>query len=404
MAALQVKTRYIAALIFVTAILVRLSFAAFTPPPPNIYENEMHRAARNLAISGVLSNPYNCPTGPTAHVAPGYAAVLALIYRFSKSPQLWIIGVSTIVSSLTYAFLPWLSDLLFGNIVIGSMAGIFGALMPWLPGMEARGAWEVCWVECLLILAAGLTIRGAMIAGGFAWGIAFWFGPALLPIFIVMAAFTRKKVAALVLIALAVVAPWILRDYVQLGKAYWIRSNLGLELHVSNNPNSVADGNTNLWQTNSFDFHPAHGYVACAEMQRIGETAYMTTQMNAAVSWIRSNPGPFARLTLLRIWYFWSPAYGSRLRQIAAFVITLFALAGGVLAVRSRPLSRGLFIGAFVAFPATYYLVQSDARFRAPIQPLLLLAAAYAVVESCKLFQKNAGAKASARPWLLRRP
>ena len=402
MTALQVKTRYVAALIFVIAILVRLGFAAISPAPPNIYDNEMHRAARSMAISGVLSNPYYCQTGPTAHVAPGYAAILALIYRFSKSPQLWIIAISTIISSLTYALLPWLSELLYGNIVIGAIAGIFGAFMPWLPGMEARGAWEVCWVACFLILAACLTIRGSLMKAGFVWGIAFLFGPALLPIFIVMAAFARRKAAAMVIIALAIVAPWIWRDYIQLGKPYWIRSNLGLELHVSNNPNSAANGYANLWATDSFDFHPAHGNVACAEVQRVGEAAYMATQMNAAVSWIRSNPARFARLTLLRIWYFWSPAYGSRLRQIATFLTTLLALAGGLWSLRSCPASRGLFIGAFVAFPVTYYLIQADARYRAPIQPLLLLAAAYGAAESFKLFKKNLGVKASVQPAPLR--
>jgi hypothetical protein len=396
MTAGSVKTRYLAVSIFVIALFVRLGFAAVAPAAPGIYDNEMHRAARSLAATGVLSNPYYCQTGATAHVAPGYAAILALVYRFSNASQLWIIGLSAIVSSLTYALLPWLSGLLFGNIVIGGMAGLFGAFIPWLPGMEARGAWEVCWVACLLILAAGLTIRGSILIAGFVWGIAFLFGPALLPIFVVMAVFARKKVAAMILVASAVVAPWILRDYIQLGKAYWIRSNLGLELHVSNNPNAAADGYANLWKTSSFDFHPAHGNVGCAEIQKVGETAYMQTQMHQALSWIGSNPGPFARLTVLRIWYFWSPLYGSRMRQAATFIITLLAFAGAVLAIRNDSLSRGLFIGAFAAFPTTYYMIQADARYRAPVQPLLLLAASYAVAEAFHRLQKDPGAAAKA--------
>ena len=60
------KTSYVAILIFVIAMLVRLGFAAVAPSSPVIYDNEMHRAARSLALSGVLSNPYYCQTGPTA--------------------------------------------------------------------------------------------------------------------------------------------------------------------------------------------------------------------------------------------------------------------------------------------------------------------------------------------------
>ena len=78
------------------------------------------------------------------------------------------------------------------------------------------------------------------------------------------------------------------------------------------------------------------------------------------------------------------------------------ALAGGLWSLRSCPASRGLFIGAFVAFPVTYYLIQADARYRAPIQPLLLLAAAYGAAESFKLFKKNLEVKASVQPAPLR--
>ena len=42
---------------------------------------ELERISLSLATTGVFGNPYAVPTGPSAHVSPGYALILAGIFR-----------------------------------------------------------------------------------------------------------------------------------------------------------------------------------------------------------------------------------------------------------------------------------------------------------------------------------
>ena len=120
----------------------------------------MHRAARSLAANGTLGNPYTCPTGPTAHVAPGYAAFLALAYRYAGRPEVLIVIATSAVASMTYALLPWLAVNLGLSFPVGFAAGLFWGVLPFLPGMEARGAWEAAWVAWLFVVALGVTGGG----------------------------------------------------------------------------------------------------------------------------------------------------------------------------------------------------------------------------------------------------
>ncbi len=67
--------------------------------------NEVQLVARNLASTCEFANPYSCPTGATAHPAPGYVGVLALIYRLSDGGEAATIMalVSSLVAALAYA-------------------------------------------------------------------------------------------------------------------------------------------------------------------------------------------------------------------------------------------------------------------------------------------------------------
>jgi hypothetical protein len=367
----------ISVIIFVLAFALRLAMMVSLERPPDLYDNEMHRASRALARTGTLADPYACQTGPTAHVAPGYAAVLAMIYRTSGHPGVWIGVLTSLASALTYALLPWLTEAIGLWRGIGISAGLLGAGFPWLPGLEARGPWEAPWVACLLIIAVGFTARGYSVAAGFAWGVAFLFGPALLPVFIMLLARQRAKRFGIVVatIAFAVVAPWVVRNYMQFGRVFWIRSNMGLELQVSNNSGARPNGFENLRRTQSFAAHPSHSYAACAMMHEMGEGPYMDTQMRVALRWITGHFVEFARLTVVRAMYFWNPPYGTLPRRIALFIITLLGVVGAVLASQRNLFASGLFFGVILGFPLMFYVIQADPRYRAPIHPVILVAA-----------------------------
>lgn len=389
------RPRLAGAVVFLIAFVLRLGIGFISPPPAGLYDNEMHSVARNLAAHGTFGNPYGCPTGPTAHVAPGYAACLALAYRYARHPEAVIVIATSAVASMTYGLLPWLAVSLGLSFSVGFAAGLFGAVLPFLPGMEVRGAWEAAWVAWLFVIALGLTGRywrrpslTSAIGAGFAWGIAFLFGPALAPPFAVIMIWFflkarphRRATLALVAAALLTTSPWIVRNYERFGRLFWIRSDLGLELEISNSPGASPYVLDNLKPAGSFNLHPGRP-KACAVLQRMGELPYMDERLRGAIRWIRSNPKSFLRLTGLRFWYYWCSPFSSLYRRILALLLGVLGIIGAVLAFRRSPggLAGPVLLATLAAFPALYYLVQADPRYRAPMQPVVLVAAACALM------------------------
>src|SRR5206468_3443481 len=80
---------------------------------PSLSRYELERTAISLSRTGVFGNPYAIPTGPTAHVSPGYTILLAVIFDlFWESTTGEIIKelVSTTVTSFDFALLPFTAD------------------------------------------------------------------------------------------------------------------------------------------------------------------------------------------------------------------------------------------------------------------------------------------------------
>ena len=392
----ETKTlRQITIVLFVLTFVLRLGFGFFTHPDEHLYSHEVERVAQNLANTGVFGNPYEgCITGPTAHVAPGYPAVLSLIYRYADEPIRAIQVVSSAVAGLTYALLPWVAGLLGLNVWLGVGAGFFGALLPYLPGMEANGAWESVFVGALLVIALGLTgryvkHRTAMSAvlAGFFWGIALLFGPALLPVLFVilfwLTAVLRLRKPHLVALgsaALLTVTPWIARNYVRFGHLFWIRSNFGLELEISNSDAALPFLDDNLTPLGSFSLHPGRSH-GCQMIQSVGERQFMSDRLHEAEGWIGSHPRQFLELTAQRFWLFWSSPFPGWPRRLLALLTGVLAVVGCGLALRRNRIAAMAFVAVIGAFPLVYYFIQADARYRAPVQPVFLLAAAYALSE-----------------------
>src|SRR5579863_5121711 len=96
-------------LLFVVAMLVRISMIVCVRPYHDLARYELERTAISLAQTGVYGNPYFLPTGPTAHVSPGYTLILASLFRmFGTGTAAEIVKelLSSAVSSLGIALLP----------------------------------------------------------------------------------------------------------------------------------------------------------------------------------------------------------------------------------------------------------------------------------------------------------
>jgi len=147
-------------LLFLVAFVLRLGIGFATRRSADLYDNEMHRAAGSLAANGTLGNPYTCPTGPTAHVRPRLCCVPGFAYRYAGRPEVLIVIATSAVASMTYALLPWLAVNLWTQLPGRLCGGLFGAVLPFLPGMEARVPGS---------RVGGLAIRGCSRRHGGYW-------------------------------------------------------------------------------------------------------------------------------------------------------------------------------------------------------------------------------------------
>jgi hypothetical protein len=387
-------------------MVVRLTLVAADSTAALAVDHEGINVARSIAAGRGFADPYRCPTGPTAHLAPGYPALTGMIFRLFSSREGRGIAMGLIAStasSLAWAMLPLLGLQIGAPLPVCVVAGLIGALFPMLPGQEARGAWETSLgtlfaVLCTL-LSARFTNSGCWphaVMAGIAWGAAFWFAPSLLPMCLVWVVYglcrphLRTASAAIPLIAVAVISPWIVRNYLQFGRVFWVRDTLGLELRVSNN-STAAPTLVENFQTASSEFHPHGNSTACMQVQAMGETQYMNLQMKAAIDWIRSHPSGFLKLTGQHIWYFWIPKLPPFRGAIAA-LCGILGLIGLLISWRYGWSVRIALTAALVAYPALYYFVQSIARYRQPVQPLIALSAAFALEPLWRYFPgKSAG-------------
>jgi hypothetical protein len=381
---------------------MRLGFS-FVVPTGGDYGNELQRVARNLA-HGSYSSPFPCGTGATAIIPPGYPALLAPIYRWGGKPAAEIGFLSTGIASATYAMLPALGSVWGLNPWTGVIAGLIGAIAPYSPYQEVRGPQVETLLTFLLVCALILTARMREQRGvlcGLVWGVTFLVGPQAITVFAALMAYSlwqglRRQVLIASVIAALTVSPWIVRNYVTFGHLFWIRSGAGLEFYLSNNPDSVATSRANHTETDSYLVHPIRTSDSCRKVQQMGEVEYFNSLGRAALVWCRDNPGKFSRLTLQRIWYYWSPPGMVPLHRVFETAITLLGLAGACLWLRRKLPAAAIGTAVLVVFPLFYYAIQINDRYRSPIQPVILLGAAEIVILAGKRAFSASAARSSA--------
>lgn len=386
--------------IFFLALSVRLTIATVEQAWIHPDRAEMEREAISLAHWGVLGNPYSVPTGPSAHVNPGYALLLALIYRMFGTSMLGEAikaGFACLTSSAGYALLPLLANALRLGPWIGFSAGLFGALVPLSPYVEIRGDFENHVTAVLLLLLILWTERlsrwgwsiGEALAFGVFCGISALTSSVLLPldaVALVYVAYRQSRVlsgrpAAALLSGLALflcLLPWAERNAKQLSSPILTRSNFGLEFFLANN-----DIASPLMLKNNALYECCHPLQNVAEARKVlaeGEVAYNRRLLRAAIAWVKSHPMRFAKLVLLRIWYTWMPTTPEPMRELLFRALTPLSLLGVFLIAKRHKRAALLLAAPLMIYPLPLYLVQVHLRYRQPINFIVLLTAAAAVV------------------------
>jgi 4-amino-4-deoxy-L-arabinose transferase-like glycosyltransferase len=176
------------------------------------------------------------------------------------------------------------------------------------------------------------------------------------------------------LVFLACVAPWTVRNWRAFHAFVPMRSNFGAELYVGNGPGTYGFRYGVLVGLPPQD-NQHQLYV------RLGEIAYSHDRGELAKTWIREHRAHFAALSLKRFYFFWASVphpsmkhpFGDYIRQINYCFASIAGLLGLALSLKRRTPASGLLAWAFLLLPLTYYFVTVEARFRHPLEPLIVI-------------------------------
>jgi 4-amino-4-deoxy-L-arabinose transferase-like glycosyltransferase len=353
---------------------------------------ELGTLAQSLVAGKGLSSPFGESTGPTALLAPGYPAIIALVFRifgsFTFTAAIAVMGMQLLFGVTTVLLIMHVGQVCFGERT-ANLAGTFWAVslpLIWMPTIF----WETCLSTLLLVGMMALALRSEQQPSRFLWalmgtycGLAALVNPALLLALLAMlgwASWQARKTflySALLslLFLLLVFAPWPIRNARALGAFIPLRSTVGLELWMGNRAGATGFLDESVFPI--FNRGEYDQYVAQ------GEVAYMHNKSALARKYIRAHPSEFLRLSGVRFIRFWTGSgsrEGSVIFVLHAVLTTVVGTAGAWRLWQRRRFSLAIFfLLPLMLFPLPYYITHAEFRYRLVVDPLLTILAAYAV-------------------------
>ena len=393
---MRTHTRSILALALVTRLLV-LWLVVTRFPHDWLFSRgiELGTLAQSLVSGNGLSSPFGGSTGPTALLAPGYPALIALVFRFfgcfTFTAAIAVMVMQLLFSLLTVWLIMHVAERCFDRRA-ANLAGAFWAVsvpLIWMPTIF----WETCLSTLLLVGMIALALRWEQRPGGLLsacmgayCGLAALVNPALLPALLLLLAWaawqTRKtlRYAPLpgLLVFLLIFAPWPIRNARLLHAFIPLRSTVGFELWVGNR-----SGATGFLDETQFPIFNKWEYDQYAGK---GEVAYMRDKSALARAYMRSHPGVFLHLSAVRFVRFWAGSGNSAGSPIFVLHAVLTTSLGWLgiwrLVKRDRLRLAALFLLPLIVFPLPYYITHAEFRYRLVVDPLLTLLAAYALTDA----------------------
>lgn len=405
-------------LIILVALLLRLAFAwdyqAHTPHRalgaiPFLFESG--NIAYSLASGHGFGSPLRVNTGPTAWMTPLYPLLLSAImrvfgiYTFAS----WVAAVSMNICFSTLACVPiYFTGKRIGGAAIGAGAAWLWAIFPNAILLSFQSLWDTSLSALLGATAVWATLRIAdsirkrdWAAYGLLWGVILMANAAvlsLLPLLLGWAAWRNEKKSPLAArytalacsVILLCCVPWTLRNYLVFHSIVPLRSTLGLQLWVGNNPDAHV-----IWLG---EHHPINDASERRQYTEMGEIPYMADKLRNAGRYLLTHPRREAGLISGRFVMVWAGGTPHPLDDLVKthslwfrFVLlfnlcaAIGTLVGIVFLFRNHNIYAFPLAAGPVVFPVAYYLTLALPRYRHPIDPTLMLLTAVAIVELIKL-------------------
>jgi 4-amino-4-deoxy-L-arabinose transferase-like glycosyltransferase len=366
--------------------------------------------AHSIATGHGFGSPFlEITTGPTAWIAPVYPYLCAGIFKlfgmFTTESAIILLSLNSVFSALTCVPIYLLGERTAGKGV-GWWAGWTWAVVPLFMRWGATWVWEISLSALLMSLAFLWALElgrrsdwKPWLGFGVFWGVSALTNPSLLAFLPFSGSWPayrlwrsgRPWLRPVVIASLAFwisIAPWLVRNRVALGHWVFIRDNFWFEFHLGNYHLSNGMGWTGK--------HPTSNRHELAEYARLGEVAYVAEKKRAALQFVRQYPGEFLGLTWLRFKAFWD---GSSLlytnprldpwRPWKFWPLSALTAFGAVLALGNRVPGGWLFLCGILFYPLPYYLAFPQARYRHPIEPVMLILSVYFCREAALYFRQR---------------
>lgn len=359
--------------------------------------------AASLAGGKGFSSPLRVESGPTAWLTPVYPLLLAGIFR--------LFGLYTFASFIVAAVLNILFSTLtcvpiysigrrISGVGVAAIAAWLWAVFPnaiklpvtsmWDTSLAALLAATILWATLKLDESRRVADWGAY---GLLWGFALMTNPTLLSLFpfllgwLVYRSRCYRHAALALVMAILCCAPWTARNFAVFHRLIPLRSVAGLTLWLGNHDQSTGEWPGRL--------HPLANADERARYIEMGETAYMQDKQQMAVQFIQQHPADELRACWFRFVAIWTGGSAHPLEEFGGVLLfnvlaSMGALAGIVVLLRARSVYAFPLAAFPIVFPCAYYLTLASARYRHPMDPVLLLLAAVAVAAAGNRFLTRA--------------
>jgi 4-amino-4-deoxy-L-arabinose transferase-like glycosyltransferase len=401
-------------ILFWTGLVVRIGYVTvartyrFSPFEDHFtFGYEMARVARALVSGFGYSDPFSGHTGPTAWVPPLYPLLIAAVFKvfgiYSLMSGWVLLALNSVFSAATALFVYEIAARCYDRRV-AIWSGWVWALYPAAMQYAVRWVWETPLSTFLFaaVLVLALRMRGIgetapdenrqglrqWLLLGLLWALIALSNSTMLlflpvcGVWILLGArnfsVTMLHAVAAGALFVACLAPWVWRNWIVLHAFVPTRSNFGAELYAGNGPGSYG-----------FRYGVLVGLPEQDAQHRLyvklGEIAYVRQRGELAKAYIASHPGHFAALSLKRFYFFWASVphpsdkhwFLDFIRQVDFCLPSITGFWGLVFSLKRRIPASGLFAWAFVLLPLTYYFVTVEARFRHPLEPLIVILSVY---------------------------
>jgi hypothetical protein len=345
------------------------------------FSSEASNVARALLNGRGFADPYMTgPSGPTAQMAPIYPFLYASLCRVFGTGAL---GWSAIIAVTALAWgLQWVFAYLFarsqGHERAGLAAAIAGAALP-LPGRLFK--WEAVFTGLALAISALIVSRickgdartRTLVGFGVLLGIGVLLSPVLILVWpfwglILLRQQGLRPLAIALPVALLVVSPWTIRNYLVLQHFVFIRDDAGIAFGSSNNDCATAVLSENIASGCFSQLHPSGNVEILQKLNAAHEYDFCAEEMRRTVAWVRTNPGRFTVLSLERAIYFWFPLdpvdRPSLLNGVIMSGATVLSLLG---LLWMRSLGFMILVATLLPYTVSYYFAQFEQRYHYPV-------------------------------------